>query len=73
MCIMSSLTDSQSSQVVRVVWAVNQRHATQHNFTRPASHSVRPVVFNHQLGILTMPDDLPDFYHYPYLYPCPYP
>ena len=72
---MSSMTDSQSSQVpvVRVVWAVNRRHAIQHNFARLAGHSVGPVVFNHQLGILTIPDDLPDFYHYPYLYPCPYP
>ena len=39
MCIMSSLTDFKSSQVVWVVWAVNERHATHHIFARVASHT----------------------------------
>ena len=43
------------------------------NFAKIACHTVWPVVCNHQLGIFTVPNGLPDFCTDPYLYPCPYP
>jgi len=42
-------------------------HVTQQTFARVASHTVWPVVFNYQLGILGCHDGKPDPYHYPYL------
>ncbi len=70
MCIMSSLSDFKSS---KVVWVVYQSHATQHTFARIANHNAWPRVTTYHLGHSSLPDNLPDPYHYPYLCPRPYP